>query len=787
MAAIQQMPPVSTGISRLGVIPVTSESVPKMHDMGDIKLASDAATAVNLNCSLSGLAIENKSGIGPRKGDTRIAVVIYNRQHEEIVPVFAEVLGKPFCTRPSFQSITIADKGLVIGIDAENAKSDIISRNQELVVAINVHCTSLGMPPDSTLSEYCDYEFLFTSTPFFRRDLSRFVSFTLGQINHHQALMEKPRTYYISTTFPDVRVALPNIDILTVGSDAVEIRVDLLKEPLGDGSYAAVPSLAYVGEQVMMLRQRTELPIILTTRCQNENGTFPMDDPNLYYRYLRRAMQWGVEYIDVELWLPEAIRKRLYEQRGNSRIMSAYHDLSGTLKWATAEAQSIYVQSCKYADIVKMIANTNDRNENFEVEYFRSKIRAEYPSGAPLSAVNMGEMGQFSRMQNHVFSPITHPLLPIIAAPGQMSAAGTNAALSMLGQLPPKIIYGIANSSSQAGTPQAPFYMKCFNELGLPHQFAVVEQQLKGPNRVDMWCNQRNFGGAYLHPALSYSSLIHNSGFFSSLGGGNGPILSSAARVIGIVDTIIIRPSVSAHASPEISAPSTPHYHPEISNGHGQGGLPPSTQLVFDNASWRGILSTLTRDLAPSAYFGRTAVVLASSSDDAASAIFALGALRISKIYTVGFKTPPALAGDLIIEPFNSLESLQKVRTVSEHDESASPFLIVSALSPKKGNLVGLLLRVFGSTKSGPLGAAKSTAYSSSSTRKVFLNLAADAGINSYVSQQNDPCVVAEQSGFAVYGSSDVNAFTTVETLRLLVGQNVPYNFVRLASGRSPF
>ncbi|CAK7204490.1 hypothetical protein SEUCBS139899_007247 [Sporothrix eucalyptigena] len=752
-----------------------------------------AATAASLDDSvpISGLAIGSKFGSGPQRGDTRIAVIVYGREQEEIVSVFAEVLGKPFCTRPNFESITIADKEQVIGIYADNAKADILSRNQELVVAINAHCVSQGMPPDTTLSEQCDYEFLYTNAPFFRRDLSRFISFTLGQINHHQTLMDKPRTYFISTTFPDVRVALPNIDILTVGSDAVEIRVDLLKEPLGDGTFAAVPSLSYVGEQVMTLRQRTELPIILTTRCQKENGRFPMDNPDLYYKYLYRAIQWGVEYIDVELWLPEAIRRRLYEHRGNSRIMSAYHDFSGTLKWPTAEAQNIYAESCRYADIVKMIANTNDRNENFELEYFRSKIRAEYPNGPPLSAVNMGEMGQFSRTQNHVFSPITHPLLPVIAAPGQMSAAETNAALSMLGQLPRKIIYGITSSSNRSGTPQAPFYVKCFNELGLPHQFSVVEQQPKGPNRVETWCNQKNFGGAYLHPPLSYSSLVYKSVFFSSLGDGAGPILSEAARVIGIIDTVVVRPSSSPPTSTEVSEPSSPYHHQNDSsngNGHGLGGngaLSPNAQLVFDNASWRGILSTLTRDLAPSAYFGRTAVVLASSSDDAASAIFALGALRIGKVYTVGFKTPPALAGDLTIEPFNSLESLQKVRTVSEHDDSASPFVFISALAPEKGNLVGLLLRVFGSTKLDPADGT-STAHTSS-TRKVFLDLAADSGTASYPSRKNDPGVVAEQSGFAVYGSSDVNAFTTVETLRLLVGQNVPYSFVRLAGGRSPF
>ncbi len=90
---------------------------------------------------------------------------------------------------------------------------------------------------------------------------------------------------------------LPNIEVLTVGCDAVELRVDLLKEPLGDGTFAQIPSLSYVGEQIMLLRQRTELPIIYTTRCTQENGRFPMENPDLFYEYLYRAIQWGVEYM----------------------------------------------------------------------------------------------------------------------------------------------------------------------------------------------------------------------------------------------------------------------------------------------------------------------------------------------------------------------------------------------------------------------------------------------------------------------------------------------------------
>ncbi|KAK4199389.1 type I 3-dehydroquinase-domain-containing protein [Triangularia verruculosa] len=642
------------------------------------------------------------------------------------------------------------------------------------------------MPPDVYLSAQTDYEWLYTKAPFFRRDLARFISHTLGQLSHHETLMAKPRTYFISTTFPDVHAALPNIDILTVGSDAVEIRVDLLKEPLDNGQFSDIPSLSYVGEQLMLLRQRTELPIIFTTRCTKENGLFPMENPDLFYEYLYRAIQWGVEYIDVELWLPEIIRRRLYEQRGSSRIMSAFHDFSGTFKWPSERAESIFLQSRRYADIVKMIAIINDHNENFELEYFRSKIKAEYPDSPPLSAVNMGETGQFSRTLNKVFTPITHPLLPIIAAPGQMSAAEINQALALVGQLPKKNIYGITSPSMRRAIPQAPFYEKCLNELGLPHHFAVVERQTKGLASIETWCNQRNFGGAYLNPAISLANLATSTGFFASLNNGSGPVLSEAARLIGMVDTIVVRPTTSSNSA---STPSSP---PRQQNGDPlsavtstQSGLPPNTSLVFDNASWKGILSTLTRDLAPSAYFGCAAVVLASSADDAASALFALKALKVGKVYTVGFKTPPAFAKDLLIEPFNSLESIHRARTINSNGTESiragagSPFVVVSALGPEKSNLVGMLVRLFGSPPRGGPGAGREN------SRRVFLDLADGSG--QVAPRKGDPGLIAEQCGFAAYGAADVTAFTTVETLRLLVGQNVPYSFVRLASGRQLF
>lgn len=659
-------------------------------------------------------------------GDNRIVVIVHGEGQEKIVSVFADVLGKPYRLAESFSAVEIEDHGTVVGISARNAKTNIGSRNRFLMVAINAHCVDLGMPPDIDLSAASDYEFLYTETPFFRRDLARFIAFTLGQISHHEALIMKPRTYFISTTFPDVRTALSNLDILSVGSDAVEIRVDLLKEPLPDGSFSAVPSISYVGEQVMLLRQRTELPIIFTTRCTRENGRFPMDNPDLYYQYLYRAIQWGCEYIDVELWLPDDIRRRLYEQRGNSRIISAFHDFSGTFKWPSQQAQDIFQESKKYGDIVKMITIINSTSENYELEYFRSQIKANNPNGPPLSAVNMGQLGQLSRALNTVFSPITHPLLPIVAAPGQMSASEINGALSTMGQLPKKNIFSIG---SFRNSPQATFFEKCFNELGLPHNFQSVDRGVRGA--VDTFFVQPNFGGAYINPPLH---ATHCSSFLN--------ILSDAARTIGNVDTIVVR---------------------------GEG---PNATLIGENATWKGIRATLTRDFAPSAYQDRVAIILSSNSEDAASIIFALRSLNIGKIYTIGFKAQGLLAAG--VEPFTSMESMQRVD---------QPFAIISALPPDKSHLVQPLLRHF---SNGKPHLANDAASSSSSTYsgngiggkgKIFVDLANGP-------RKGDPMAVAEQSGWTAYGVADTSAFTTVETLRLLVGQNVPYSFVRLASGR---
>ncbi|MCJ1358261.1 MAG: hypothetical protein MMC33_008260 [Icmadophila ericetorum] len=640
-------------------------------------------------------------------GDQRALVIVNVGSPDKIARSVADILGRPWRTAFSLSGVRYQEES-VIGFQAGHVRSGLHDRDRSQMMVVNTHCIDNGSQADPELTDVCDYEFLYFENSFVRRDLARFLTHILGETTFHEDLMRKERSFFLSTTFPDVRTGLPNLNILTVGADVIELRVDLLKEIRSDGSISPVPSLKYVGEQVMILRQRSELPIIYTTRCTNENGKFPMEDPSLYYEYLMRAIQWGVEYIDVELWLPEEIRGKIATRKGSSKIISAFHDFSGNWKWTSEDALHIFRNSVQYADIVKMYAMVQSAAENYELEYFRTRIKSEYPH-PPLTAVNMAQVGQLSRALNIVFSPITHPLLPTIAAPGQLSVAEINQALHALGQLEKRDFYAIGSANS---VPQSTFFEKCFNELSLPYHFSCVGRDANGS--VENYLKQANFGGAYANPPLTAAELQF-------------PSLTDAGQRIGLIDTIMVR----------------------------KEGV--TRRIIGENVTWKGIRATLTREFVPSAYEDRAALILASSEADAAPIIFALRSLHVGAIYTVGFRATGPLSANL--EPFTSIDSMRM---------GGPPFVIISALPPEKSILVHPLLRHY-STHGKPSG------YNGG---KVFLDLANGP-------RKADTMGVASTSGWMGYSVADVNAWTKVETLRLLIGQNVPYEFVRMTSGRS--
>ncbi len=59
---------------------------------------------------------------------------------------------------------------------------------------------------------------------------------------------------------------------------------------------------------------------------------------------------------------------------------------------------------------------------------------------------------------------------------------------------------------------------------------------LKAPDAAEAWCNQKNFGGAYLTPAVSFHHLVGNSFFASSTMAPASPS-PRQRRAIGMIAT----------------------------------------------------------------------------------------------------------------------------------------------------------------------------------------------------------------------------------------------------------
>lgn len=657
----------------------------------------------NLAMKVSSALTPQSTGAGPME-ICKDLIVVFEPGCEAVVDLVADIVGKE-C------SFDLAAPAGVLGVPAAQAVTLLANTDTNERIRINTHCIEIGSLDDvpKSTSQLCDYEFLFSKAEFCRPDLTRFLSFILGQTKPHEAILQKTRSTFIALTFPDIRTALPNLDILTVGADAVEIRVDLLREGSGSGPYNPIPSLDYVGKQVMWLRQRTELPIIFTLRSQAEGGRCPNSDEKVTQYFLLKALQWGCEYIDVEIRLPEEIRSHLADNKGRSRIIASYHDLAGNLKWPSSETLRCYHTGRSYGDVVKIVGFATSLAENYELEYFRSSVNASFSH--PFLAMNAGQVGQLSRILNPFFTPTTHPLLPMAAAPGQLSAAEINSALHIMGQMPKKTIYTIGSARA---IPLTMFWEKCFNELGLPHHYAALDRIPDA--MLPALVRQLSFGGAIIQPALTGQPS-----FISSF--------TEEAQESGCVDTVFVR---------------------TVGN---------QSVLVGDNSTAKALRTMLTRDFAPSTFANQPVLVVSNSFEEAMSAMWALRKLNCGTMYTIGFRVD----GVRGVEQCSSFESVQKL---------ARPFVVVSALPTDQAHLINPLLKLIDNHPSSKVGGQHGG--------KVFLDLANGP-------RRGDPLGVAAAKGWTTYGISDVAARMTVQALEVLVGQRVPFDFVRMASGRGLF
>ncbi|KAJ7782798.1 type I 3-dehydroquinase-domain-containing protein [Mycena metata] len=375
-----------------------------------------------------------------------------------------------------------------------------------------------------------------------------------------------PRSYCLSLTFDDVAQAIPKIEDLSLGIDAWELRVDLL----------ASLDLTFLAFQIAILRRHSPLPIIFTL-WRAPNGDRPLDPQatkNTVDALFKHALRLGVEYVELDARFPRSIVEDVVSLKGNTTILGSFYDTTRSLSWNGPEVQMVYNSIVGMgADIVKIVYFARSYEDNLSLQKFVAKV------DRPIIALNLGAEGQRSRVLNHFLTPVSHPLLPRVSFPGQLSFYETQTTLSSaFSTLLPKkkyYLFGCPIAHSMSPT----FHNTAFATLGLPHTYELKEtrtvQELADVMRSpDFGCD--------IIPLLQH--------------------VSRHAKIIGAVNTI----------SP-------------IPGGGGYTG---------DNTDWRAIKTCLLRYLTPAnAVTCTTTALVLGAGGTSRAALYALYHIGVINIY----------------------------------------------------------------------------------------------------------------------------------------------------------
>ena len=442
-----------------------------------------------------------------------------------------------------------------------------------------------------------------------------------------ELIRRKEHSFFVSLTLPNIEDAATNLPAVLVGSDAVEIRVDLLEDSEGNP-----PKPDLVAKQVALLREKTTLPLIFTVRSKTQGGRFPDEAHDEIVALYRLGLRLAVDFLDLELQLPDNILHEMSSMNGPTKIIASHHDPSNRLSWSDNSWVTYFERALIYGDVVKLVGVASRQADNFALMKFREWAKSR--TGTPLIAINMGLDGQLSRIQNEVLTPVSHPALPFKAAPGQLSATEIRTALSLHGVIKPKKYFLFGTPISQSRSPA--LHNSLFSQNGLPHKYDLLETN--GVEELEATIRAPDFGGASVTIPFKLDIMPYLDE------------ISEDAKMIGAVNTII-------------SLQSTP------SDGQAK------TRLLGNNTDWLGMMLIL-ENAGANPQSGQSALVIGGGGT-ARAAMYTLHSMGYSPIYVLG-RSPVKIQS--LIKDFPAEYNLQIVTDAEEIQQAGRPSVAIGTI-----------------------------------------------------------------------------------------------------------
>lgn len=500
-----------------------------------------------------------------------------------------------------------------------------------------------------------------------RAQFKRFLDTITRRKRCLDLIKPKRHSFFVSLTTPQISVGSDIMNAVGVGSDAVELRVDLLVDPESD---AAVPSVDFVKRQVGLLRKTTDLPVIFTVRTRSQGGKFPDGAHSEIVALSKAAIRMGIEFLDVEASLPEDLLQKITANKGSTYIIASHHDPQGSLSWRNGSWIPYYNRCLQHGDIVKLVGVARCIEDNFAL----AKFKTDHTHAIPLIAINMSDHGKLSRVLNGFMTPVSHPALPSKAAPGQMSAAEIRNTLSLLGEIKPKQFYLFGSPIATSRSPA--LHNSLFRRMGLLDHYSLKETD--SAEHLKEIIRSPDFGGASVTIPLKLDIM---------------PLLDSIApeaRIIGAVNTIV------------------PVY---------KGGSSLAPTLVGHNTDYKGMIRALTsagvRSPAPSSRAGGLVI---GSGGTSRAAVYALHKMGFSPIYIAG-RTPAKV--QKMISSFSKELNLHSLCTTSALPTAEQFSRVAIGTIPASESIASELREVLASVFD-----AKQEATAGDATKGVLLEMA---------------------------------------------------------------
>jgi shikimate dehydrogenase/3-dehydroquinate dehydratase type I len=529
---------------------------------------------------------------------------------------------------------------------SEDHHSEIIrklySEQNLLSIYINVHCEDSNMGEKikelkarietEVLIKYSDYELcirdegwsnLSATWDHINWEMSRLVARArltpaipgdTSRSENSARLLMGDHTFFLSLSFPEISEAEPYIEEMCQDVDAMEYRTDLLdcRDSRFDLIYGMqllrrycrphvvrAPALAF-GRSVV----QDAMPIVYTVRTQNQAGTYPdnAEGINKMFELLILGLRSGSEVVDVESAWDSAKTDKLLslaEKRYSSQILGSHHVVGKEV--SIEEAVHLFDQCALKgrahgAKVVLTIKSEDRDRMAYDAAAIATSLAAS--SGRPIIpniSLILGEVGQFSRVLNIPFTPVTHEALPFKAAPGQMTASEIMTTRILTNILQKRVFAILGHNIAYSVSPQ--MHGAAFGATRLPHKYVRVDVPTVEEFIESDFFQGDDFGGCSV-------TIPHKQAILPYL-----DILSDSVKAIGSCNTVIVRYEVDSEQN--------------VMN----------RVIVGDNTDWKGIFNPLKRLLDGDVHSEVDYALIVGAGGTARAAAYVVCKLGLQRLY----------------------------------------------------------------------------------------------------------------------------------------------------------